>query len=88
MKTKRIIATLTLFAAITVPAVCGTPAMHKATPATDQKSTTTVYVTKKGKKYHKANCSKLNVKKVFSLKRYEAEERGYQPCKRCHTSLR
>lgn len=83
MKTKRLVAALTLMAAVCTPAFCSSPVKVKPAPA-QQKTTTTVYVTKKGKKFHKSNCSKLTFFRPIALKRYEAEGMGYQPCKRCH----
>ena len=42
-----------------------------------------VCVTKKGKKYHKAQCRVLKDAKLEKLTRAEAENRGYSPCKIC-----
>jgi micrococcal nuclease len=41
-----------------------------------------VYITKTGKKYHKAGCGSLS-KSMIKISRSEAEARGYGPCKRC-----
>ena len=41
-----------------------------------------VYVTRTGKKYHRANCPSLR-KSMISMKRSEAEARGYMPCQIC-----
>ena len=44
---------------------------------------TIVYITKTGKKYHRANCSNLRQSKIpITLK--EACERGFSPCLRCN----
>jgi hypothetical protein len=44
----------------------------------------TVYVTEKGKKYHKKNCTIVNEgKKGMELK--EAQKQGYEPCKSCYS---
>lgn len=83
MKTKRLVAALTLMCAICTPAFSSSPVKVKPAPA-QQKNTTTVYVTKKGKMFHKSNCPKLTFRRAFSMKRYEAEGMGYVPCKRCH----
>jgi len=42
----------------------------------------TVYVTRTGKKYHRAGCSSLS-KSCIPISRKEAESRGYAPCSRC-----
>lgn len=89
MKTKRFLATLALMAAVCTPAFCATPGSDMTASKTNQeKNTTTVYVTRKGKKYHKANCPKLNVRRAFAKKQYVAEREGYKQCKRCHFSFK
>ena len=42
-----------------------------------------VYVTKKGKKFHKAGCRVLKDSAVQKMSRAEAEGKGYTPCKIC-----
>lgn len=86
MKTKRILAAMALMSAICMPAFCDTPdATLTSASAPQQKNTTTVYVTKHRKKvYHKSNCPKLNIRKPYGKKQYEAEQEGYTPCKKCH----
>ena len=42
-----------------------------------------VCVTKKGKKYHKAQCRVLKDAEVQKLSKTEAENKGYSPCKIC-----
>lgn len=42
-----------------------------------------VCVTKKGKKYHRAQCRVLKDAEVQKLSRTEAENKGYSPCKIC-----
>lgn len=85
MKAKRILAALTFMAAVCTPAFSMTPTVKKNVAATTERSNTvTVYVTKRGKHFHKAECSKLNIRKTRSIKRYEALDKGYTPCKHCH----
>lgn len=43
----------------------------------------TVYVTKSGKKYHKANCRSLS-KSSIAISLADANAKGYQPCKVCY----
>jgi len=51
---------------------------------TEFASAQTVYVTEKGKKYHKKNCTIVNEgKKGMDLK--EAQKNGYEPCKSCYS---
>jgi hypothetical protein len=42
----------------------------------------TVYITRTGKKYHRAGCSSLS-KSCIPMTRSEAEAKGYTPCARC-----
>jgi phosphatidylserine/phosphatidylglycerophosphate/cardiolipin synthase-like enzyme len=42
----------------------------------------TVYVTKTGKKYHRAGCSSLS-KSCIPMTKSEAEVKGYTPCSKC-----
>lgn len=92
MKTLRIIATMALMMALSAPAaLASTPARHNSsTPARhntitrqQQKQTSIVYVTKRGKCFHKASCTKLGIRRSKGMKRYQAEKAGYRPCKRC-----
>lgn len=86
MKTKRILAALTFMVAICTPAFSMTPTVKKTIASTQERSNTvTVYVTKRGKHFHKSDCSKLNIRKTRSLKRYEALDKGYRPCKHCNS---
>jgi len=49
---------------------------------TDQKKDVTVYITRTGKKYHRAGCSSLRSSSIpISLK--DAKAKGYTPCKIC-----
>lgn len=88
MKTSRFIAAMALMAAISMPAFSSTPVkqttLSTQTTSVNQKRAGTVYVTKKGKKFHKANCKKLVIKQPVSMKRYKALELGYRPCKKCN----
>lgn len=42
-----------------------------------------VFVTKRGKKYHQEICRVIQKSKVTAIDELEAEEKGYEPCKRC-----
>jgi hypothetical protein len=44
---------------------------------------TTVYITKTGKKYHKDGCRYLSQSKIKTTLK-EAKANGYTPCKVCH----
>lgn len=83
MQIKRLVAALVLMSTLCTPAFSSSPIKVKPAPA-QQRNTTTVYVTKKGKKFHKSTCSKLTFRRPIALKRYEAEGMDYKPCKRCH----
>lgn len=68
---------LVLTPAITVPAQ--TPAPRQQIQNKEQ----TVFITRAGRKYHRAGCSCLaHSRYPLSLK--EAQQRGYGPCKVCH----
>jgi methylphosphotriester-DNA--protein-cysteine methyltransferase len=68
--------------------VCGPPVLEIAKPkvekpkTVDRSASITVYITRTGKKYHRAGCTYLRRRKIpISLK--EALARGYTPCSRC-----
>lgn len=44
---------------------------------------TTVYVTEKGDKYHKATCRYVKDKKTTKMTAGEAKKKGLKPCKVC-----
>lgn len=44
---------------------------------------TTVYITKTGKKYHRDGCRSLSQSKIKTTLK-EAKAKGYTPCKVCH----
>ena len=50
--------------------------------AATQTKSVTVYITKTGKKYHKAGCRHLKQSKI-SIKLKDAKANGYEPCKVC-----
>ena len=53
-------------------------------PQTTQNEST-VYVTKNGNTYHSIwTCQHLSGKKSFAIKRSEAQQQNYKPCKKCH----
>ncbi len=52
------------------------------TPATTLPGITTVYITKSGKKYHRAQCQFLAKSKI-PISLTQAKKRGFTPCKVC-----
>jgi len=53
-----------------------------ATPARDDQSDPIVYITRTGKKYHRAGCSSL---RASSIERHLSEVQGrYGPCSKCN----
>ena len=52
------------------------------TPATTLPTEVTVYITKSGKKYHRAQCRFLAKSKI-SINVVQAKKRGFTPCKIC-----
>ena len=64
------------------PAQPAFPAQPKLSPAIDRKSGSQVYVTRTGKKYHRASCRSLSKSKIpMSL---AAAKQRYGPCGRCN----
>ena len=62
------------------------PPIVEETPeeSSDEPSENAVYVTTKGKKYHKPNCYHIAGKaNIIKLTIEEAEQSGYEPCKDC-----
>jgi len=56
---------------------------HVTAGQTDKPKVVTVYVTRAGKKYHRAGCRSLGRSSIpISLK--DAKARGYTACKLCH----
>lgn len=53
------------------------------TPSTTTTSSEVVYITKSGKKYHKDGCDSLSKSKI-KISKGEAEQKGYEPCKKCN----
>lgn len=49
----------------------------------DEPQSETVYITKSGKRYHKADCRHIAGRDVIEKTITEAEEDGYTPCKDC-----
>ena len=43
-----------------------------------------VYVTRRGKKYHKETCPFIKNRDTVSMSVKEAEAKGLKPCGRCH----
>jgi predicted nuclease with TOPRIM domain len=51
-------------------------------PAPQEAERITVYITEKGKKYHRAGCQYLR-KSCIPISLEDAKKRGYTPCSRC-----
>lgn len=47
------------------------------------RTSSVVYITATGKKFHRAGCASLSKSKI-EINRSEAMNEGYEPCKRCH----
>ena len=58
-------------------------AIEEREPPRKDQDEVTVYITKKGKKYHKESCRSLSRSKKIALSLEEAKKRGYTPCKTC-----
>lgn len=76
-------------ASAAIPTLAATPS---ATPiptpsATPQPISTTVYITKTGKKYHRDGCRYLSRSKI-SLSLSDAHNQGYAPCSVCNPPTR
>ena len=63
--------------AVITPVPNGSPAAIVAT------KDDTVYITRTGKKFHRAGCPSLRYSAI-AMKRWEAISKGYAPCKICN----
>lgn len=58
------------------------PTSINSSNSDDDDESTTVYITKSGKKYHRSSCSSLRNSKIpISLE--DAQNKGYTACKNC-----
>ena len=81
----RRLVTLILAALMLVTAAASVVAQAPAPQQQPQTKEQTVYITKTGKKYHRANCRYLSRSKIpTSLK--DAKANGYTPCSVCNPS--
>ena len=79
---KRLLTLLISLALFLASASALPPAPQPAPQQSAQTKEITVYITRTGKKYHRAGCSYLRSSSIpISLK--EAKARGYTPCSRC-----
>jgi hypothetical protein len=77
---RRLLAALSLVLALLCPVALPTP--QPAPAAQSDSKTQTVYITRTGKKYHRAGCRYLSHSSIpISLK--DAKSNGYTPCKVC-----
>ena len=65
------------------PKPSSTPAPQNQSSSTKSETSTTVYITNSGSKYHKANCSYLSKSKI-SIDLSKAKSQGYEPCSKCY----
>lgn len=72
---------------VTTSVPTSTPAQTSGTSNKQTSSSTnntyTVYITKTGKKYHRAGCSSLS-KSQISINKNDAISQGYTPCLKCN----
>ena len=54
----------------------------KASTASNDKNTLTVYITKTGSKYHRSGCRYLS-RSCYPISLSSAKNQGYSPCSRC-----
>lgn len=66
-----------------IPAVTVHPQTTTTSAPEDEPEGETVYITKSGKRYHKADCRHIAGRDVKEITIAEAEEDGYTPCKDC-----
>ena len=70
------------FAPLSVTTTATAPAPLVAESENKGADTDTVYITKTGKRYHRAGCSSLRRSQI-QISRKDAEARGYTPCRVC-----
>jgi biopolymer transport protein ExbD len=81
---KKLIALFVLFAALLfVAPIQHVVAQQRTVQLAEDPQSTTVYITKTGKKYHKDGCRYLSQSKIKTTLK-EAKANGYTACKVCH----
>jgi competence protein ComEC len=81
---KAFIRILLIFSLLMAASAHASPVPHPARPTTSRVARVekTVYITRTGKKYHRADCRYLAQSKI-PIKLSEAKDQGYTPCKVC-----
>ena len=79
---RRLLTSLTLLLVLLGAAVVAVPAQQPTPQQQPQTKEQTVYVTRTGKKYHRANCRYLSQSKIASTLK-DARARGYSACSVC-----
>jgi hypothetical protein len=81
---KKLVLLLVLFGSLLfVAPVQHVVAQQPTVQLAEDPQSTTVYITKTGKKYHKDGCRYLSQSKIKTTLK-EAKANGYTPCKVCH----
>jgi len=75
--------TLVIALALLAGGATGLPEPQLVAQQTDQKKDVTVYITRTGKKYHRAGCRSL-VSSSIPISLNVAKAKGYTACKLCH----
>ena len=76
----------TTFGATTAPSTVPTTTQTTVQTQVQTKEQVKVYVTKTGKKFHKANCKSL-LKSKTEIELKKAMLTYYEPCKNCHSDV-
>jgi hypothetical protein len=79
---RRFLTSFTLLLALLGAAVVGVPAQQPAPQQQPQTKEQAVYITRTGKKYHRANCRYLSQSKIASTLK-DAKARGLTACSVC-----
>jgi hypothetical protein len=78
---RRVILTLSALICLAAPAASSVRAVAQRDSVAQSKNCV-VYVTRTGRRYHRAGCSALRYSSI-AVPRTKAIERGYTPCRRC-----
>ena len=79
----KLLVCLLVFAMATGAVVSQPNVLAKKSKKKEEKKEEVVYVTKRGKKYHKEGCKFIKNRETIKMDKKEAEEKGLKPCGWC-----
>lgn len=82
-KIRKLIVCLLVLGMASASAVMPSTALAKPRTKKEAKKEDAVFATKRGKKYHRADCRFIRNRETTSMNTEEAEAKGLAPCGRC-----